>query len=87
MKVMLFVKRPGGKSFEGLGMREFITVPSIGEHIDLTADDPDKNESSMYKVVGFHHPGQPSGKAGDIYAVWVGTQLDLIKELLLDEKK
>lgn len=71
VSVTVFIKEPGGDHWEGLGRREFMVLPRVGEHIG--------DATYLYRVVSMQHPLNPTMTAGDLYAVQVGGFADSAK--------
>jgi hypothetical protein len=77
-KAIVTLRHAGESQWKGQpGIREFATLPRIGEAIEVDRD----GGPHLYRVVSFHHAaGAPT--AGDLFAVHLGPTADVIGDLL-----
>jgi hypothetical protein len=80
IEAMVMVKYATSKHWEGLGCREFMIMPRVGEHISMDIDDV----GQAYKVVAIHHPIDPVSTMGDIYIVHVNNLHDEVMRLFAE---
>lgn len=59
------------------GNQEFVELPRTGEYIELFDDD---KVNDLYKIVSIHHLTGAHAKVVDIYAVKVGSKLDILTQ-------
>lgn len=78
--VILIVKEPGKKNWEGKGTHEFIAMPRVGEYITMDVG----GIGYAYRVVAIHHPDIPTVTAGDVYAVQEGIIHEMLTKLFDD---
>ena len=78
IQAMVMVRYPDEEHWKGMGSKSFRVMPRIGEHI---AGDDENGVSQIYRVVGVHHPLEPTVTAGDIFVVHVGDVLDEMNRL------